>query len=193
MKLSGNASSEISGTGASKRRRCRTAALCLIAATMCGGAFSACTSRPVEETVTTAASRSAQLPANAAQPVAVTPNLPARDADIETAGDRIAEAITHLGKTRRGGHEAALRALGQAEAAMNRALRAKARNERASRALHAALRNVQSAEHAVQRGGASDTIATRQLAALNKDLDDLTMQPQPDTTETPLDDGQQLP
>jgi len=191
MKLSSNTSLGISCAGASKSRR--TVVLCLIAATMCGGAFSACTSRPVEETVTTAASRSAQLPANAAQPVAVTPNLPARDADLETAGDRIAEAITRLGKTRRGGHEAALRALGQAEAAMNRALRAKARGERASRALHAALRDVQSAERAVQRGGASDTIATRQLAALNKDLDDLAMQPSPDTTETSPDDEQQLP
>lgn len=192
MKRSGKTILEISYTDESKRRR-RTAVLCLIAITVCGGAFSACTSRPVEETVTTAASRSAQLPANAAQPVAVTPTLPARDADLETAGDRIAEAITHLGKTRRGGHEAALRALGQAEAAMNRALRAKARGERASRALHSALRDVQSAESAVQRGGASDTIAARQLTALNKDLDDLAMQPPPDTTETLPDDQQQLP
>lgn len=192
MKLSGNTSLEISGADAMKRRP-QTAALCLVAATIYVGVFSACTSRPVEETVTTAASRSAQLPANAAQPVAVTPNLPARDADLETAGDRIAEAITHLGKTRRGGHEAALRALGQAEAAMNRALRAKARGERASRALHAALRDVQSAERAVQRGGASDTIATQQLAALNKNLDDLAMQPPPDSIEASPDDQEQLP
>ncbi len=191
MKLSGNASFAFfkKHDAAAPYRRRSIAALCLIAVVICGGAFPACTSRPVEETVTTAASRSAQFPANGAQPVAVTPSLPARDADIETAGDHIAEAITHLGKTRRGGHEAALRA----EAAMNRALRAKARDEHASRALHAALRDVQSAERAVQRGSASDTTAARQLAALNKDLDDMASQPSPDTVEPSLDGQQQLP
>ena len=173
--------------------RCRTAIVYLIATAVCGVALSACTSSPVEETVTTAASRSARLPANGAQPVAITPNLPVRDADIETAGDRIAEAITHLEKTRHGSHVAALRALGQAEAAMTRALRVKARDERANRALHAALRNIQSAERTVQRGGSSDASATRQLATLNKDLDELTLQTQPDTVEASPDDQTQLP
>src|SRR5215208_6564997 len=69
-----------------------------------GGALlmtlSACSSHPVEEIVTTDASRSSALPPGA-QAVAKEPDLPARDADIEAAGDRIAEAITYLGSKRR--------------------------------------------------------------------------------------------
>lgn len=191
-----NKSSKTRVANAALLERVAVARTCFIALMISGGAMlSACASHPVEETVTTSASRSAQIPASGAPPIAIVPNLPARDADIEKAGDHIAEAITHLGKSRRGGHEAALRALGQAEAAMNRALRAKARDERASHALHAALRDVQNAERTVQRGAASDTLAARQLAALNKDLDDLTMQPQTphDAAEAPPDDQSQLP
>src|SRR2546421_8152331 len=57
--------------------------------------FSACSSSPVVETVTTDAGRESALPPGA-KPLAVEPNLPAPDPDIETAGDRIAETITHL-------------------------------------------------------------------------------------------------
>jgi hypothetical protein len=179
---------------AQPRRRYKTAWLWLGLIMLAGGALSACTSKPVEETVTTSAGRSAAVPANSAQSLAITPDLPARDADLETAGDRIAEAITHLDKRRHGGHEAALRALGQAEAAMNRALRAKARDERASRALHAVLRDIETAERNVQRGTA-DTIAAKQLTELNKDLDELVTQSPPEpvvpaNNQTP---SQQLP
>src|SRR3982751_5631281 len=54
-----------------------------------------CASRPVEEIVTTDASRASILPPGA-QPVAREPDLPAQDPDIEVAGDRIAEAMTYL-------------------------------------------------------------------------------------------------
>ncbi|MFN2455883.1 MAG: hypothetical protein ABR577_16865 [Pyrinomonadaceae bacterium] len=165
---------------------------CGISLLICGLLMlSGCTSRPIEETVTTSASRSAAIAANSVQPVAVRPHLPVRDADLEAAGDRIAEAITHLDRRRRGGHEAALRALGQAEAAMNRALRAKQRDERASRALHAAIRDIETAQRAVQHG-ASDTTAAKQLVALNNELDDLAMQPPPQT-DAASDDQTQLP
>ena len=61
--------------------------------------FAACGSAPVEETVTLDADRLSALPAKAPT-VAVTPQLPARDEDIEAAGDRIAEAITSLSRRR---------------------------------------------------------------------------------------------
>lgn len=131
--------------------------------------LSSCSSRPVEEIVTTDASRSSAL-APGAQPVAKEPNLPARDADIEAAGDRIAEAITYLNSKRR---EAALRALNQSETALNRALRAHARDEHISASLRAMLKDLESAERAVQRGS---TDVTKQLATINRNLDGLDLQ-----------------
>src|SRR3982750_2113423 len=84
--------------------------------------FSACSSSPVVEIVTTDASRESALPPGA-QPTAVEPDLPAPDPDIETAGDRIAEAITYLNTRRSNRRELALRALTQAESSINHALR----------------------------------------------------------------------
>jgi hypothetical protein len=133
-------------------------------------ALCGCTSKPVEETVTTDASRASALPPNVA-PIAVQPNLPAGDPDIEAAGDRIAEAITHLNTRRRDRHESALRALNQAEAALNRALRARPPEDDATRTtLRAILKDLDTAERAVARAAPD---ASRQLAALNKALDNL--------------------
>ncbi len=128
--------------------------------------LSSCSSRPVVEIVTTDASRSSALPPGA-QPVAKEPNLPARDADIEAAGDRIAEAITYLSSKRR---EAALRALSQSETALNRALRAHARDNRISASLRSTLKDLDVAERSIQRGSLD---ATKQLAAINRNLDGL--------------------
>jgi hypothetical protein len=135
--------------------------------------LAACNAAPVEETVTLDASRLSALPTQA---VAVTPQLPARDEDIETAGDRIAEAITSLSKRRgntpaRATTAAAQRALDGAEAALTRALRDKPHDEPVREALRAALRELNAAQRTIQRAAYSDAI--RDLNALNKKLDTL--------------------
>lgn len=134
--------------------------------------LAACGSSPVEETVTVDASRLSALPTQA---VAVTPQLPARDEDIEAAGDHIAEAITSLSK-RRGNMPArataaAQRALDQADAALTRALRDKPHDEPVRDALRAALRDLSVAQRTIQRGTYAD--AVRDLTALNHKLDTL--------------------
>jgi hypothetical protein len=98
----------------------------------------------------------------------VEPDLPAPDPDIETAGDRIAEAITYLNTRRRDRREVALRALNQAETSINHALRAGAHADNVRNALHASLKELDTAEHAVQRNAPD---AVKQLTALNKHLD----------------------
>jgi len=148
----------------------------LLSLSLCLLCFGACASHPVEEIVTTDAGRASVVPPGA-QPVAHQPDLPTRDADIEIAGDRIAEAMTYLNSRRRDRHDIALRALNQAEAAINRALHARAHEDESSRtALRAILRDLDTAERAVQRG-AND--AARQLAALDKTLDNLNLPPPP--------------
>ncbi len=136
--------------------------------------FSAsCATHPVEETVTTDASRSSALPPGA-EPVAIAPDLPERDENIEAAGDRIAEAITYLNTRARDRREKALSALNQAEVVMNRALRARQRSPQVHSALRAALKDLDAAQRAIQRG--TTDAAAKQLAALNKSLDNLDLQ-----------------
>jgi ribosomal protein S20 len=149
--------------------------------------LSSCASPPVEETVTTDASRASALPPGA-EPVAIAPDLPERDENIEAAGDRIAEAITYLNTRGRDRREKALNALNQAEVVMNRALRARPRNAQVHNALRAALKDLDAAERAIQRG-TTDT-AAKQLATVNKSLDNLDLkstsdQPQTDPDEEP--------
>ena len=129
--------------------------------------LSACSSSPVVEIVTTDASRESALPPGA-QPIAVEPDLPAPDPDIETAGDRIAEAITYLNTRRSNRRELALRALNQAETSLNHALRNGSQADNIRNALHASLKELDSAEHAVQRNAPD---ATKQLTVINKHLD----------------------
>ncbi len=133
--------------------------------------LSSCASHPVEELVTTDANRSSALPPGAA-PVALAPDLPVRDENVEAAGDRIAEAITYLKTPRRDRREQALRALNQAEASINRALRARTSEDEVQTSLRAALKDLETAERTIQRG-TSAALTTRQLAALNKSLDNL--------------------
>jgi hypothetical protein len=131
-------------------------------------ALSSCTARHVEETVTTDAHRSSALPVKAETPITAQPNLPARDPDIEAAGDRVAEAFTYLNTHHR---EAALRALMQAEAPLNRAMqRAKSSSEQSRVKMHQVLRDYEMAERALQRNAPD---AGKQLAMLDKTLDRL--------------------
>lgn len=129
--------------------------------------FPACSSSPVVETVTTDAGRESALPPGA-KPFAKDPDLPAPDPDIETAGDRIAEAITYLNTRRRDRREVALRALNRAETSINHALRSNSHGENVRNALHAALKDLDSAERAVQHNAPE---AVKQLASINKNLD----------------------
>lgn len=128
-----------------------------------------CSSHPVVETVTTDAGREGALPPNA-QPRAIDTNLPARDPDIEAAGDHIAEAITYLNTRRRDRREVALRALNQAESTINHALRTGNHAEHVRTILHTTLKDLDFAEHAVQRSAPD---AVKQLATINKNLDEL--------------------
>ncbi|MDT5060232.1 MAG: hypothetical protein QOH63_691 [Acidobacteriota bacterium] len=138
--------------------------------------LSGCSTPPIVETVTTDAGRVSALPAGA-QPVAIEPNLPAPDPDIEAAGDRIAEAITYLNTRRRDRREVALRALNQAEATISHALRNGTQAESVRTALHTTLKDLDSAEHAVQRNAPD---ATRQLTAINKNLDGISEKQNPE-------------
>ena len=141
-----------------------------------------CSSSPIVETVTTDAGRVSALPAGA-QPVAIEPNLPARDPDIEAAGDRIAEAITYLNTRRRDRREVALRALNQAEATISHALHNGTQAESVRTALHTTLKDLDSAEHAIQRNAPD---AAKQLTAINKNLDGISEKQQPEAeSQTP--------
>lgn len=150
--------------------------LCLISTAFFG--LGACASKHVEEVVTTDANRSSALPAGA-EPIAIAPDLPERDENIEAAGDRIAEAITHLKTGRIGRREAALSALSKAETHMNNALRARPGDDEARTALRAILKDLDAAQRTLQRG-VSDAAAARQLAALNKSIDSLVLHPIPE-------------
>jgi hypothetical protein len=119
---------------------------------------------PVVETVTTAA----RLPAPAPSPVYFSPQLPARDADVEQAGDRIAEAEVYVKKRQ---SAAALNALSHARRAAARALEARQRKGARPDALASALRELDAAQRAIERGAFDD--AHRQLIALDKNLDHL--------------------
>jgi hypothetical protein len=119
----------------------------------------------VVETVTTGA-RAAPA-ADAPTPVYSAPQLPARDAELEQAGDRIAEAEVYL-KKRQGA--AALAALARARHSAARALEARQRAGARRDALAATLRELDSVERAIERGAYED--ARRQLVALDKSLDE---------------------
>jgi hypothetical protein len=119
---------------------------------------------PVVETVTTGV----RPPAPAPPPVYFAPQLPARDADVEQAGDRIAEAEVYLKKRQ---SAAALNALTHARRAASRALEARQRKGARPDALASALRELDAAQRSIERGAYED--AHRQLIALDKNLDHL--------------------
>ncbi len=130
-----------------------------------------CSQKRVEETVSVDAGRSSSVAANA-QAVNVAPQLPARDPDVELAGDHVAEAITRL---KRRQTAAALGALAQSRAAINRALRNESRDEEGREALRATLKGIENAERSIQRGALVE--AATQLVALNKKVDAIGTRP----------------
>jgi hypothetical protein len=119
---------------------------------------------PVVETVTTGA----RQPAPVATPVIFSAKLPEHDADVEQAGDRIAEVEVYLKKRQ---SAAALAALTRARRATTHALEAHQRKGSRPEALASALRELDSVQRAIERGAYED--AHRQLVALDKNLDHL--------------------
>lgn len=127
-------------------------------------AMSARRSTPIVETVTTGA----RAPASAPTPVYFTPRLPERDADVELAGDRIAEAEVYLKKRQ---SAPALAALTRARHAASRALEARQRKGSRGDVLLTTLKELDTVERTIRRGALED--AHRQLVALDKSLDHL--------------------
>jgi hypothetical protein len=145
----------------------RALGLCCLCLALATGPLS-CSQKRVEETVTVDAARPSSVTSNA-PPIAIAPQLPARDPDVEQAGDRVAEAIMHLKKRQ---NAAALGALAQSRAAINRALRSDAHDEEGrEEALRATLKGLESAERAIQHGALAD--ATSQLVSLNRKIDSI--------------------
>ena len=119
---------------------------------------------PVVETVTTPARAAAALPTPS--PVYFTPQLPRRDAEVELAGDRIAEVEVYLKKRQ---SAAALAALARARRATARALEARRQEGAHADALLSTLKGLDSVQRAIERGAFDD--AHRQLVALDRGLD----------------------
>jgi hypothetical protein len=119
-------------------------------------------SAPVVEIVTTGV----RQPAPASTPVYFNPPLPARDADVEQAGDRIAEVEVYLKKRQ---SAAALAALGRARRATARALETRQHKDSRGDVLLSTLKGFDSVQRAIERGALDD--AHRQLVALDKSLD----------------------
>jgi hypothetical protein len=127
-------------------------------------AFGLRRSEPIVETVTTGA----RPPAPAPTPVYYSSQLPARDAEVEQAGDRIAEVEVYLKKRQ---SAAALAALTRARHATARALETRQRKGAHGDALASALKELDSVQRAIERGAYED--AHRQLVVLDKNLDRL--------------------
>ena len=121
-------------------------------------------SAPVVETVTTGARAVAPAPPS----VIYTPQLPQRDAEVEQAGDRIAEVAVYLKKRQSAN---ALAALTRARRATARALEARQRRGSRDDELASALKGLDAVQRAIERGAFDD--AHRQLVALDKSLDRL--------------------
>lgn len=141
-------------------------AACLCAAALFAAAVLLRRPAPaVVETVTTGLDDS--QPKAAPAPVVKAPQLPERDEDIERAGDKIAEATVYLSRRQKSG---ALRALTEARAAARRAYdRRSLQHDPASHKLLAAIKELEQAESAVERGAFPD--AKQKLLALNRQLD----------------------
>ena len=149
------------------RVRARARSVGRLAVLTVAALLSSCSSRPSRETVTTELGRQ-PVSAAEAKPLALSPRLPERDAEVEAAGDRLAAAITHV-KHRR--VAAALHALGEAQAGVRGAMSNPERGARDREVLAAAVTGMQAAERDIQRGSWAE--ATAQLAAANRGLDSL--------------------
>ena len=127
---------------------------------------SSCSPRPSRETVTTELGR--PVSAAEAKPLALSPRLPERDAEVEAVGDRVAAAITHV-KHRR--VAAALHALGDAQAGARGAMSNPARGARDREVLATAVAGMQAAERDIRRGSWAEAAA--QLTVANRGLDSM--------------------
>lgn len=139
-------------------------AICLLFALLAAS----CSSRPVEEIVTTDARRVSALPAG--EPVTKEANLPKRDPDLEEAGDRIGEAMTYLQSRRRDKGEAAIRALNQAQISLVRLQRESGETEPSQTQLRELLKDLDSSVRAISKNAPD---ASRHLADLSKRIDSL--------------------
>lgn len=164
-------------------------AICGVALFFAVAAHLSCSSqRPVEEVVTPNAER---VSPTRTPPVAVKQaQLPAHDADIEAAGDKVAGAITLL-KQRRNNNGAqtvarAQKAVSQASLSLSRALRRKSHDEDLDAALRDALRSLNLIETSIERG--SYDSALRELETLDKRLDNIDVKfAAPAATPTPAE------
>jgi len=119
---------------------------------------------PVLETVTTVPRTPAAVPTPS--PVYFTPQLPPRDAEVELAGDRIAEVEVYLKKRQSAN---ALAALTRARRATARALEVRQHKGAHADALLSTLKGLDSVQRAIERGAFED--AHRQLVTLDRSLD----------------------
>jgi hypothetical protein len=119
-------------------------------------------SPPVVEIVTTGAHPAPPEPT----PYINNVELPPRDAEVEQAGDRIAEVEVYLKKRQ---SAAALVALSRARRATAHALEARKRKGSSGDELAATLKELDSVQRAIEHGQFDD--AHRQLVALDKNLD----------------------
>jgi hypothetical protein len=119
---------------------------------------------PVLETVTTAPRAPAAVPTPS--PAYFTPKLPQRDAEVEIAGDRIAEVEVYLKKRQSAN---ALAALTRARHATARALEVRQHKGAHADTLLSTLKGLDSVQHAIERGAFED--AHRQLITLDRSLD----------------------
>jgi hypothetical protein len=142
-------------------------AACLVVGLIAAAAFILRRPAPaVVETVTTGLD-SGNTAKAAPAPIVNTPQLPARDEDVERAGDKIAEATVYLSRRQKAG---ALHALAEARAAARRAYDRRAQqHDPSSHKLLAAIKELEQAEAAVERGASPD--AKQKLLAINHQLD----------------------
>ncbi|MDT7541698.1 MAG: hypothetical protein QOE33_1602 [Acidobacteriota bacterium] len=142
-------------------------AACLIAATLLVSTVLVMR-RPapgVVETVTTGLDGAQPKPPPT--PVVNALQLPARDEDVERAGDKIAEATVYLSHRQKA---SALHALTEARTSARRAYERRAQQQDPeTHKLLAAMRELEQAESSVERGTFTD--ARQKLLALNRQLD----------------------
>jgi hypothetical protein len=136
-------------------------------------AASGCSTRPVEEIVTTDASRVSAIPPGG-EPVTKEPNLPDRDPDLEEAGDRIGEAITYLDSHRRDKWDAAERALNDAQISLIKIRREGLWEDADLAKIEGLLKELDTSMRAVSHNAPD---ASRHLAELSKRLDNLELTP----------------
>jgi hypothetical protein len=132
-----------------------------------------CSTHPVEEIVTTDASRVSAIPPGA-EPVTKEANLPDRDPDLEEAGDRIGEAITYLDSHRRDKWDAAGRALNDAQNSLTKIQREGLWEGADLAKIEGLLKELDSSMRAVSHNSPD---AAKHLTELSKRLDNLELAP----------------